>query len=442
MEYRVQRADDTPGWTLSRAVPMLDADGEIVEWFGTTSDITSRKQMEETLRITKEESDVRNRLHETITNATPDLIYVFDLQYRFTYANGALLNMWGKTWHEAIGKGLLENGYENWHAEMHEREIDQVVATKSPLRGEVSFPHAVLGKRIYDYIFVPVLDDMGNVEAVGGTTRDITEIRLAEEALKRSREELEALVVERTRALHRSNEDLQQFAHVASHDLKEPVRKMMLFINRLRTECGPQLNNKGTSYLSALDRAASRMYSMIEGILSYSSFDAEGLMAGEVDLNNIIAEVENDLEIVIRRQQAVIHCERLPVIEGAGILLSQLFFNLINNSLKFSREEERLEILISSQLLLQEEVRAAGLDERRRYLRITLKDNGIGFDQLYAEKIFQAFSRLHSKDVFEGTGLGLSLCRKIVERHGGTIHAIGKENKGAVFMIILPIKQQ
>ncbi len=139
MEHQVHRADGTPGWTFSRAVPIFDAEGEIVEWFGAASDITARRQMEDALRVAKEESDVRKRLYETITNNTPDLIYVFDLHYRFTYANEALLTMWGKTWEQAIGKKLRENGYEDWHAEMHEREIDRVVATRSSIRGKYPF---------------------------------------------------------------------------------------------------------------------------------------------------------------------------------------------------------------------------------------------------------------------------------------------------------------
>ncbi|KAA2243331.1 PAS domain-containing protein [Chitinophaga agrisoli] len=442
LEHPVLRADGTPGWTFSRAVPIFDGEGEIVEWFGAASDITARRQMEDALRLAKEESDVRKRLYETVTNNTPDLIYVFDLQYRFTYANEALLTMWGKTWDQAVGKRLRENGYEDWHAEMHEREIDQVVATRLPIRGEVSFPHAVFGKRIYDYIFVPVLNDRGEVEAVAGTTRDITEIRLVEEALKRSREELEALVEERTRALHRSNEDLQQFAHVASHDLKEPVRKMKLFANLLRSECNGQLNEKGVGFINSMERAATRMYTMIEGILSYSSFEGTALMSEQVDLNDTIREIESDLEILIQQKQAAVQYGRLPVIAGSAVLLSQLFFNLINNSLKFSRPDNPPLIRMSARELLPEEARTAGLDGHKPYIRISFEDNGIGFAQQHAEKIFQAFSRLHSKDRFEGTGLGLSLCRKIVERHGGIIQASGKENEGAIFTIVLPLKQE
>lgn len=186
LEHRVLQADGTLGWTFSHAVPILDTEGEIIEWFGAANDVTGRKRVEQDLREAKERAEQQKRLYETVTSSTPDLIYVFGLDYTFTYANEALLNMWGKTWDEAIGKRLIENGYELWHAEMHEREIDQVVATRQPVRGEVSFPHATLGRRIYDYILTPVINNEGRVEAVAGTTRDITDIKQAEKILSES----------------------------------------------------------------------------------------------------------------------------------------------------------------------------------------------------------------------------------------------------------------
>lgn len=193
LEHRVNRADGTPGWTVSRAVPVLDDKGEIIEWFGTASDITDRVLAEEALKETRELAEQQQRVYETITSNTPDLMYVWGLDYRFTYVNHALLTMWGKTWENAVGKTLLENGYEPWHAEMHEREIDHVVATKQNVRGEVSFPHAVLGRRVYDYILTPVLNADGEVEAVAGTTRDVTERKQWEESLAKNSEELQAI---------------------------------------------------------------------------------------------------------------------------------------------------------------------------------------------------------------------------------------------------------
>lgn len=193
LEHRVWRADGTAGWTFSRAVPILGDQGEIIEWFGTACDITARKKTEEDLAQAQLLLDQQKRVYETITSNTPDLMYVFDLDYKFTYANRALLSMWGKSWEAAIGKGLLENGYEPWHAEMHEREIDLVRTSKEPVRGEVAFPHATLGRRVYDYILTPVFNEQGDVEAVAGTTRDITERKQWETSLEKSAEDIQAI---------------------------------------------------------------------------------------------------------------------------------------------------------------------------------------------------------------------------------------------------------
>ena len=160
------------------------------------------------------ESERERRLYETIISSTPDLVYAFDLDYRFVFANDALLEMWGQTFEESIGRTLRENGYEPWHAEMHEREIDQAVETKEPVRGEVAFHHAEDGHRIYDYIFSPVLDGEGEVEAIAGTTRDITERKEAEEALQKSEERFRALVTASSDVVYRMSPDWSEMQHL------------------------------------------------------------------------------------------------------------------------------------------------------------------------------------------------------------------------------------
>jgi PAS domain S-box-containing protein len=167
--------------------PLVDEDGKISGVIAIVTEVTEKVEIRKTI-------EERKRLYETITQNTPDLIYVFDLNYRFSYANEALLNMWGRTWEDSIGKSMLEIGYEEWHAEMHEREIDQVIATKKPVRGDVSFPHATLGKRMYDYILVPVIDQHGKVEAITGTTRDVTQQFEARKQIEASEQRFQAAV--------------------------------------------------------------------------------------------------------------------------------------------------------------------------------------------------------------------------------------------------------
>ena len=544
-------ADGSIGWTFSRAVPILDDGGEIIEWFGAASDITARKEIEEALHVTKDEMDTQRRLYDAITGSTPDLVYVFDLNYKFVYANRALLEMWGRNWAQSKGQGLLALGYEPWHAEMHEREIDEVVATKKPIRGEVSFPHATLGKRIYDYIFAPILNEKGDVEMIAGTTRDISELKLAEDALKQSEEqfrtlteslpqliwtsrpdgycdffnrqwyeftgstretsygdgwfsyihpehrsglygtwleslrtgtplvfefqlrkadggcqwfyvignpiygqdgvirkwvgaltnieghkavegELERLVAERTKELKRSNEDLLQFAHVASHDLKEPVRKIKTFVNRLMHDGATNLSGEGKVFIDKIESAADRMYQMIEGVLRYSTMTNLQEDIVKVDLNQVLRQIETDLEVVVQERKAGIRYTGLPVIEGAPVLIYQLFYNLVNNSLKFAKKDVPTRLTITARAVTRADTPFAVIE---------VADNGIGFPQDYAESIFNTFTRLNTKDRYEGTGLGLALCKKIVERHGGSIAATGAVNEGAVFSICLPLKQ-
>jgi light-regulated signal transduction histidine kinase (bacteriophytochrome) len=336
--------------------------------------------------------------------------------------------MWGRTWPESAGKALLEVGYEPWHAEMHEREIDEVVATKRSIRGEVSFPHAVLGRRVYDYIFVPVLDEDGNVEAVAGTTRDITDLKQAEAVLERRVAERTQELNQANTALQQSNEDLLQFAHVASHDLKEPVRKIKTFGHRLEEELNGA-SGQARVYLDKMLASASRMSDMIDGVLAYSSINSESQpIAEEVSLSTVLQDIAGDLEVVMQQKRATLTVHDLPAIEGNQFLIYQLFYNLVNNAFKFAKAD------------VPPVVTVYGVAQGET-VRITVQDNGIGFEQSHAEKIFEAFARLNSKDRYEGTGLGLSLCRKIVARHHGTIQALGEPGAGATFIIQLPYRQ-
>ncbi|MEX0928101.1 MAG: PAS domain-containing protein, partial [Balneolales bacterium] len=183
-EILIQSGSDRPGekhYLTFVYQPIRDPDGSVTGIFVQGVDLTRRKEAEIALARLTAESEQQKRLYETIISSTPDLVYVFDLNYRFTFVNDALLNMWGRSLEESIGKSLLEVGYEPWHAEMHEREIEQIVSSRKPIRGEVPFQHATLGRRIYDYILVPVFNSEGEVETIAGTTRDITEHKQAEE---------------------------------------------------------------------------------------------------------------------------------------------------------------------------------------------------------------------------------------------------------------------
>ena len=249
-----------------------------------------------------------------------------------------------------------------------------------------------------------------------------------EQAVRRRTQELRKL----NHSLEMSNEDLQQFAHVASHDLKEPVRKIRTFTGRLLDEYANHLPQEALTFLQKIMQATIRMGTMIEGVLTYSILNSNEQPMESIDLNEVFTQIESDLELVISETGAEIRREQLPAIEGARVLIYQLFYNLINNAVKFSRNIDKPLIVIESRV-----AQGAG----RRIAELTVRDNGIGFDTAQAGKIFEAFARLNSKDKFEGTGLGLALCRKIAERHHGSISATGVKGEGAVFVVRLPLNQ-
>jgi light-regulated signal transduction histidine kinase (bacteriophytochrome) len=249
-----------------------------------------------------------------------------------------------------------------------------------------------------------------------------------EHAVRRRTQELRKL----NHSLEKSNEDLQQFAHVASHDLKEPVRKIRTFTGRLLEEYGNHLPQEALTFLQKILQATIRMGTMIEGVLTYSNLNSDEQPMESIDLNEVFAEIESELELVIDETGAEIRRGALPRIEGTRVLICQLFYNLINNALKFSRHVDKPLIVIESRL---------GQGAGKRFAELTVRDNGIGFDMAQAGKIFEAFARLNSKDKFEGTGLGLALCKKIAERHHGSISATGVKDEGAVFVVRLPLTQ-
>jgi PAS domain S-box-containing protein len=273
---------------------------------------------------------------------------------------------------------------------------------------------------------VPQRDVNGIIQQWIGTSTDIHE-------QKNITEKLESLVADRTKELQRSNEDLQQFAHVASHDLKEPVRKIKTFTARLEDHIKDQLDESGKKFIDRIHVATDRMFNMIDGVLAYSKINADLQTPIFIDLNEVIKNIETDLEVALQKTGGKIYYDNLPTLEGALVLIYQLFYNLINNSIKFAKADTPPIITIISKIIVE---------NNKSFAIITVEDNGIGFDSHHAERIFETFSRLNSKDSYEGTGLGLSLCKKIVERHEGKISAVGSLNKGASFIITLPLLQR
>ncbi len=273
--------------------------------------------------------------------------------------------------------------------------------------------------------------------------RTETKRALAEEDIRRLNMELEQLVDE----LKRSNTELEQFAYVASHDLQEPLRKVRSFSERLIDKYSENLDERGHDYLKRMSRAAARMQKMIEDLLSFSRVSSREDSFIPVDFQSVIQEVLSDLEIRIERTKARIEVDSLPVIESDPTQMHQLFENLINNALKFVDEGDQPFIRIfcrtsedaddSNRNSVYEGADTGNIPDNR-YCHIFIEDNGIGFDEKYFDRILQPFQRLHGMSHYEGTGIGLAICYKIVERHGGRLSARSERGKGSTFIVTLP----
>ncbi len=242
--------------------------------------------------------------------------------------------------------------------------------------------------------------------------------------------------------LESANRDLDRFAFMASHDLQEPLRKIRTFSDLLSTKFKGNLDDDANTYIGRIQSAAARMQALIKDILAFSKLTGEKDNFEFTDLNILLDEALVDLEAPIREKQAHISvAEPLPALEVNPGLIRPLFFNLISNALKYSKEEEAPLVNIRYELNTAGANINNNTDSLGKYCRIYIEDNGIGFDQVYAEQVFEMFRRLHVSSAFEGTGIGLALCKKIVEKHHGFIAAKSKPNEGTTFIITLPVYQ-
>jgi len=269
--------------------------------------------------------------------------------------------------------------------------------------------------------------------------KEIQERKSSEERVRMLNEQL----LDNLNQLRATNEELERFAYVASHDLQEPLRKIMLFGGRLTSKYHDALGDDGRVYIDRMVKATERMQSLIDNILSYSKTAAAPDEYEDVSLNNLVHDVLADLDMYVAEKQAKVEVSDLPTLHVMPAQFRQLLQNLFINALKFSKHDTPPEIHVYAETIkgMQlPDIRSEQYDDD--FCSIYVKDNGIGFEQHYADQIFQSFKRLHSYERYEGTGLGLSICKKIVEKHKGFITGTGKVNEGATFVITLPLKKE
>jgi signal transduction histidine kinase/CheY-like chemotaxis protein len=319
------------------------------------------------------------------------------------------------------------------------RHWQNALQQSQPMSAEVRICRP--GSDLYRYHLLrvmPVCRD-GQVIKWVGTFTDIHEQKSANEILEQRVAERTAELMQMNTELEAKNADLQQFASVASHDLKEPLRKIQVFSSIVRERFLPDDQAQSASYMDRIIKASERMSGLINDLLSYSRLSASGLFR-KASLSGIVTDILQDLELSIREKNALIQVDDLPEIEMIPGQIRQVFQNIISNSLKFSRRGQQPHIRIKADFTEQPDTDAPSI-AGGRYCRISIEDNGIGFDEKYLDRIFTIFQRLNAREEYEGTGIGLAIAKKIISKHGGLITARSAEGAGATFILLLPVQQ-
>ena len=371
------------------------------------------------------------RLLSDIIDTMPELVFLKDSEGHYVLDNRAHRRYLGVTPGETINGKTARDIYPKDIADRHAEEDQYVLTTGAPIRDrEEQARPAAPNIRWLSTTRIPLRDPGGKIVGLVGVSLDITQRRADEEKLKRFAAQLE-----------RSNAELQSFASVASHDLQEPLRKIQAFGDRLRAKCGDQLSEQGRDYLDRMQSAASRMQTLIQDLLQLSRVTSRAQPFQPCDLGQIVTEVTGDLEVRLEQSSGNVEVGEMPTIDADPLQMRQLFQNLITNALKFHKPDEPPLVRIDCEQLAATDFSLPGVRPPDRIVRITVEDNGIGFDPKFADQIFIVFQRLHTKTEYEGTGIGLAVCRKITDRHGGSIVAQSEEGRGAKFVITLPVKQ-
>ena len=387
-------------------------------------DMTRRQRAEETLAQ-------QANLLANIMDAMPDHVFVKDAEGRYIMHNRAHRLYLGMRASESIEGHTVFDFFPKELAERYHADDRYVMETGAPLRNREEPARPTSPNVVWlATTKMPLRNPAGRVIGVVCVSSDITLRKEADEKLKRFAEKLE-----------RSNAELDSFASVASHDLQEPLRKIQAFGDRLRVKCADQLGEQGRDYLARMQNASERMQVLIQDLLKLSRIASRAKPFEPCKLGKVVADVLNDLEVAIEEKHARVEVGELPLIDADALQMRQLFQNLIVNALKFQKPGESPVVTISCEMETATDSQLAGAPRGSELCRISVRDNGIGFEQKFADQIFVVFQRLHTRQEYEGTGIGLAVCRKITDRHGGSIVAKSADGEGATFIVTLPMKQ-
>ncbi|MEJ1237232.1 chemotaxis protein CheB [Chryseolinea sp. T2] len=430
-EYRFKHASGSYHNVLDRGYVMHDQYGTPYRMLGSILDISE---------IKKAEMEIANNVAQRkfLAESMPLIVWTAAADGAVDFVNRHFELYTGLSYDLAIGKG--------WEQAIHADDLDRLQHSWSSNIERGSDFQEELRIRLSDGTYhwnilraKAQKDPAGAVVNWVVTTIDINDQKQLSEVLERKVQERTTELRNTNYALEVSNNDLQQFASVASHDLQEPLRKIHMYASMIRDRKASLAEN-GTTYIEKILASSSRMKSIITNILNYSKLSAKDINFETTNIRKLIDEILDDLEIAIREKNAKVYVSEFPLIETVPGQIRQVFQNIIGNSLKFSRPNTPPVVRIDA-------VRTAANDlnsqrqEDGPWCRITIADNGIGFNPKFAEQIFLIFQRLHSKDTYEGTGIGLAIAKKIIEKHNGIISARGNDGEGAIFTIVLPVHQ-
>jgi len=410
-----------PRWLAYTNIPLPDAQGRTSAIVSVSRDITGRKQAEENLRLSE-------KRYRVLIECLPQHVFYKDAHSAFVSVNAAFAKGLGREPGELTGKTDFDL-FPKELAEKYRADDIRVMMQRRP--ETIEEINVASGKdRIVEVVKTPVFDDQNNVIGLLGLFTDITERKQAEQKLRAFASQLQ-----------HSNRELQDFAYVASHDLQEPLRKVNVFSDRLKAKCGQAIGPEGTHYLDRIQDATKRMQTLINDLLSFSRITTQTHPFAPVNLNLVVRGVLSDLEARIEQDQAKVEVGDLPTIEADALQMRQLFQNLIGNALKYHKPEVSPVVQVQSQLVHVQADASGSSSAAPERCQISVVDNGIGFDEKYSDRIFQVFQRLHNRAEYEGSGMGLAICRKIADRHNGEIVTRSTPGVGSTFIVTLPVKQ-